>query len=140
MFGLTFPEEHQSASKPSWTFSLDYQVTPSLMVYVAQRGSWRTGSYNYSVVPIDAPASAGGNRFGPETTRDVELGLKYNGRELGMPITLNLAVYQQWVKDIQRAGYVVGTGGTPSLLTTNVPAGRRSPASRSRARSSRATG
>jgi len=73
VFGLAFPTEHQSASKPSWTFSLDYQVTPSLMVYVAQRGSWRAGSYNYSVVSIHSTAAAGGNRFGPETIRDVEV-------------------------------------------------------------------
>ncbi len=121
VFGTTFAPEKQTASKPSWTFSADYQLTPSVLVYVAQRGSWRTGGYNYSVTPLNVTAEFGGNRFNPETTRDVEAGIKYSGRELGVPVTFTAALYNQWVKNVQRAAYVPGVGGTPSLLTANVP-------------------
>ena len=113
--------ERSNASKPSWTASVDYQATPSLLLYATTRGSWRTGGFNYSVAPINATAADGGNRFGPETTRDVEVGVKYSGSDIGLPVTFNADVYNQWVSDIQRAAYVVGAGGTPTLLTVNVP-------------------
>lgn len=119
IFGNADPEK-QKASKPSWTISLDYKVTPDLLVYAAQRGSWRSGSYNYSTAPVNEVAADGGNKFLPETTYDVELGVKYSGDGLGVPVTLNADVYQQWVKNIQRAVYI-NQGGVVSLLTGNVP-------------------
>jgi iron complex outermembrane receptor protein len=121
VFGTSFPEEEMNTSNPSWTTSLDYQLTPSLLVYVASRGSWRTGGYNYSALPVNAMAAAGGNAFGPEKTKDVELGFKYSGAELGLPVTFNADVFDQRVTNIQRAIYVIGVGGSPSLFTVNVP-------------------
>jgi iron complex outermembrane recepter protein len=109
--------------KPSWTFSLDYQATPELLLYITQRGSWRTGGFNYSTVPVSANAAAGGNIFNPETSRDVEIGLKYSGRGMGVPVTFTIAAYQQWVKNVQRAAYVPGFTG-PGLVTANVPKAR----------------
>ncbi|HMP57110.1 MAG TPA: TonB-dependent receptor, partial [Novosphingobium sp.] len=121
VFGTAAPKEVLKDDKPSWTVSLDYKLADDVLLYVAHRGTWRAGGYNYSVPPIDATADQGGNRFLPETTKDVELGLKYSGNGLGVPLTLNLAGYVQWVKNIQRAAYVPEPGGTPSLVTTNVP-------------------
>lgn len=121
VFGTAAPKEVLKDNKPSWTVSVDYKLADDVLVYVSHRGSWRAGSYNYSVPPIDATADQGGNRFLPETTKDVEIGLKYSGDGLGVPVTLNLAGYTQWVKNIQRAAYVPEPGGTPSLVTTNVP-------------------
>jgi iron complex outermembrane recepter protein len=115
--------EKQKASKPSWTVSIDYKVTPELLIYAAQRGSWRSGGYNYSVPPLNVTAAGGGNRFLPETTYDVEVGAKYSGDSLGMPMTMNVDVYSQWVKDIQRAAYILTPAGV-SLLTVNVPRAR----------------
>ena len=117
-----FPDtEEQSASKPSWTVSLDYQATPDLMLYVAHRGSWRAGGYNYSVTPINVTAANGGNRYLPETTYDIEAGIKYSGDGLGVPVTFNIDVFNQWVKDIQRAAYVLHPVNGVTLLTVNVP-------------------
>ena len=121
LFGTDWPLEVLKDNKPSWTVSLDYKVSDDLLVYLTHRGSWRAGGYNYSVPPIDATAGEGGNRFNPETTKDVELGLKYSGDGLGVPVTFNVAAYQQWVDNIQRAAYVPEPSGTPSLVTTNVP-------------------
>ncbi|MEJ5976507.1 TonB-dependent receptor [Novosphingobium sp. PS1R-30] len=112
--------EKTSASKPSWTVSLDYQVTPELMVYVAHRGSWRAGGYNYSVTPLNVTAASGGNLFLPETTQDIEGGIKYSGSSLGVPVTFNADVFNQWVKNIQRSAYILTANGV-SLLTVNVP-------------------
>lgn len=113
--------EKQSASKPSWTVSLDYQATPELLFYVAHRGSWRAGGYNYSVTPINVTAADGGNRYLPETTQDIELGIKYSGDGLGVPVTFNADFYNQWVKDIQRAAYLLHPVNGVTLLTVNVP-------------------
>jgi len=121
LFGTAAPLEVLKDDKPSWTVSIDYKVTDDLLVYLSHRGSWRAGGYNYSVPPIDKTAGEGGNRFNPETTKDVELGLKYSGDSLGVPVTFNVAAYQQWVDNIQRAAYVPEPSGTPSLVTTNVP-------------------
>ncbi len=114
-------EERIRSHKPSWTASIDYQATPALLLYATTRGSWRTGGFNYSVAPIPLTAAQGGNVFRPETTEDVEIGAKYSGRVSGVPVTLNVDVFDQWVSDIQRAAYVVGAGGSPTLLTVNVP-------------------
>lgn len=121
LFGTAFPLERLKDDKPSWTVSADYKVSEDLLVYVSHRGSWRAGGYNYSVPPIDVTADEGGNRFNAETTKDVELGLKYSGDGLGVPLTLNIAAYNQWVNNVQRAAYVPEPSGTPSLVTTNVP-------------------
>jgi iron complex outermembrane receptor protein len=114
--------ERQKSSSPSWLFSLDYQVTPNLLVYLTHRGSWRTGGYNWNVFPTNLPGDQGGNVFVPEKTKDVEIGLKYSGDDLGVPITYNIDFYNQWTKEVQRAAYVNNPlNGTVNLFTVNVP-------------------
>jgi iron complex outermembrane receptor protein len=119
-FGVSRQETSQG--KPSWTASLDYKATPDLLLYVATRGSWRTGGFNYTSVPIDEFGETGGNAFRPETTQDVEAGLKYSGRLGNTPATLTLAVFNQWIQDVQRATFVDLGTGVPALVTSNVPA------------------
>ena len=111
--------ERMKAHKPSWTVSLDYQLTPSTLVYITQRGSWRAGGYNFSVAPVPTTAVDGGNVFVSETTKDIEIGLKYNGNELGLPASFTIAAYNQWIDDVQRGGFAPPLG----LLTTSVPKG-----------------
>jgi iron complex outermembrane receptor protein len=115
------PSEQQTASKPSWTVGLQYQLNPDLMVYTAARGSWRTGGYNGTAPPLDDYASGGGNKFKPETTKDIELGMKYAGAIDAIPVRLNIAAYNQWVDDIQRTAYLI-LNGSPLAITVNVPA------------------
>jgi iron complex outermembrane receptor protein len=120
---LFFPEnphETTKKSKPSWTASVDYKITNELLVYAATRGSWRAGGFNYSVQPVNSTAADGGNRFSPETTEDVEVGFKYSGDSLGVPITWNADFFNQWVKNIQRSAYISTAAGV-DLLTANVP-------------------
>jgi len=103
------PDASFTTRKPSWTLGLDYQLTPEALIYVAQRGSWRTGGYNGTSSVPDTSKPNGfpflNNQFKPETTWDVELGAKFAGTLGNMPSRLTLAVYDQTVKDIQRAVY-----------------------------------
>ncbi len=117
------PPERTKASKPSWTVSIDYRASPELLIYAVTRGSWRSGGYNYSTFPNNVTAAEGGNRFLPETTRDIEVGLKYSGTGFGIPIAFNADLFNQWVSNIQRASYFVSAGGL-TLLTANVPKAR----------------
>jgi iron complex outermembrane receptor protein len=94
------------ANKPSWNLSLDYKVSPSLLVYAAQRGSWRTGGFNGTASSLDANGNAIPNSFKPETTYDFEIGAKFNGRVANMPATINVAIYDQYIKNVIRAIYL----------------------------------
>jgi iron complex outermembrane recepter protein len=93
---------NRSDAEPSWLFGLDYKVTDDLMVYVNQRGSWRTGGFNGT----SANASPKADTFNPEKTYDVEVGAKFSGELAGRRTRLNLAVYDQIVKDAQRSPYI----------------------------------
>jgi iron complex outermembrane receptor protein len=112
--------EEQSAKKPSWNLSLEYQATQDLLLYAATRGSWRTGGFNGTSPAIPAYSSGGGNVFKPETTRDVELGAKFSGHVADIPVRLNVAAYNQWIDDIQRTAYLI-LNGNPLAITVNVP-------------------
>lgn len=94
------------ANKPSWNVSIDYKLTPSLLVYAAQRGSWRTGGFNGTASSTNAAGQPIPNTFSPETTYDFEIGAKFNGRVAGMPVTLNVALYDQYINNVIRAIYL----------------------------------
>ncbi|MBJ7483897.1 TonB-dependent receptor [Brevundimonas sp.] len=123
-FAPVFPgpvDEDVEASKPSWILGVDYQATPDLFFYANYRGSWRGGGFNYSAPPINALATAGGNKFDPETIEDVELGMKFRGEVGGVPVRFNVAAYQSWVDDVQRVAYVTNPTFGPSAVTVNAP-------------------
>jgi iron complex outermembrane receptor protein len=123
-------EQKLSFKNPSWTASVDYQVTPDLMIYATQRGSWRAGGLNFPVPPYpfdgtglvtdENPLGLVGNIFKPEKSRDIELGAKYSGSVGDVRINATFAFFSQWVKGIQRSAFQV-VGGAPSLVTVNVP-------------------
>jgi iron complex outermembrane receptor protein len=114
--------ERSKSSSPSWLVSLDYQITDTLLAYVTHRGSWRTGGFNWNVFPTPTSGNVGGNVFLPEKTKDIEIGMKYSGDELGVPVRLEVALYNQWVDNIQRADYFVNPlNATVNLFSINVP-------------------
>jgi iron complex outermembrane receptor protein len=102
-------------SKPSWLVGLDYRVTDDLLVYFNHRGSWRTGGFN-GTSGASFPAAA---TFEPETTYDFELGAKFAGNLGGNRLIVNLAMYDQYINDVQRAPYL-----NISALAGNVNAAR----------------
>jgi iron complex outermembrane recepter protein len=120
--GNSYPSDPQEVEfhKPSWQVGLDYQITPHTLAYVQSRGSWRSGGLNGVAPPVLATAAAGGDEFLPETTHDVEVGLKLSGEALGFPSHLNMAIYNQWIDNVQRAEFPV-VGGHSVAVTINVP-------------------
>ena len=112
--------EKSDYSDPSWTDGVEYQFTPTTLFYLENRGSWRTGGFNGTAPDMDTTAANLGNVFLPETTYDVEGGMKYSGELFGRPTRLNLAAYNQWVSNVQRL-VVIEVGAIPVGLTTNVP-------------------
>lgn len=110
--------QRRNLSDPSWTFNLRYQADDRNMFYIAQRGSFRSGNFNGTVLPLNDA-----NFFGNETTKDYELGYKFNGRVSGAPFRFSIAAYQQDVKNAQHAVYAV-VGGNPAGFTLNVPRAR----------------
>ena len=100
------PNGRIAASKPSWTVGLDWQATDHLLLYVAQRGSWRTGGFNGTSANFSDPLNPVTNEFKPETTWDVEVGAKFAGHLGAMPARLNIAVYQQTVRNLIRSVYI----------------------------------
>lgn len=89
-------------SKPSWLASVDYRVTESLLVYFNHRGSWRTGGFN----ALSAAQAPNPDSFKPETTYDFELGAKFAG-DIGSTRTqINVAIYDQYLKNVQRSVYI----------------------------------
>jgi iron complex outermembrane receptor protein len=116
------PSESKEFSAPSWQVGLEYQITPSVLAYVVQRGSWRSGGFNGYSPSNPTLAQFGGNEFLPEKTHDVELGAKFHGSLLGAPTVLNVALYNQWITQIQRVIYAFA-GANASAFTANIPAG-----------------
>ena len=109
-------KKHLSA--PAWTFNLAYQLNPQNMFYFAQRGSFRSGNFNGTVVPVN-----NANFFKNEYAHDFELGYKFNGRVADLPLQFNAAIYEELVKNAQHAVYAV-VGGAPAGFTLNVPRAR----------------
>ena len=108
-----------STKKPSWTLGLQDQVNPNLLLYAATRGSFKSAGFNYSTAPKIGDGSAGGNGYKTENVMDVELGMKLQSNANGMPVRLNLAAYNNWIRDRQATAY--GNVGGPAALTVNVP-------------------
>ncbi|MFT3930630.1 MAG: TonB-dependent receptor [Spongiibacteraceae bacterium] len=117
-------KQDETFEKPSWELGLEYDLNANTLTYLKTRGSFRSGGFNGSADAKDADATGGGNKFDAETIRDIEAGLKYQGYVLDRPSRLNLALYKEWVKDVQRIEFPDpdGPGGVPSIaVTANVP-------------------
>jgi iron complex outermembrane receptor protein len=106
--------------KLSWTAGLQNQVTPGLLLYANTRRSFRSGGFNFHAPPTPGFANTSGGEFRPEIATDVELGAKFRSDAGGMPVRLNLAAYNMWVKNIQRANYVAIFGALAGI-TVNIP-------------------
>ena len=117
VLGLTTAQnvQRRNLSDPSWTFNLQYQLNNSNMLYIAQRGSFRSGNFNTVVLPLNDA-----NFFANENAKDIEIGYKFSGRVANVPARLNVAAYQVTVKNAQHAIYAI-VGGNPAGFTVNVP-------------------
>ncbi len=115
-------KQDETFEEPSWEVGLEYDLNDATLTYLKTRHSFRSGGFNGSAPPVDANATGGGNKFDMETVQDVELGLKYQGQVFERPARLNLAVYKQWVDDVQRIEFPDPPGPVASIaVTANIP-------------------
>ena len=114
------PHQNKSYGNVSWTLGVQEQVNPNFLLYAASRRSYRNGGFNNVVRPVPGPGTAGGNGYGRETVTDGEIGAKYQGQAGGLPIRLNVALYQNWIENAQRVAYTL-SAGSPAAITVNVP-------------------
>lgn len=105
--------------KPSWLVSLDYRLNADNMVYLAHRGSWRTGGFNVTSINV-TPDGVVPDSFKPETTWDIEAGYKFSGMLGSVPSRINLAVYEQVIEDVQRTVYLQITSQTGNVAEAKV--------------------
>ena len=115
-------QNHQSVTfgNVGWTFGLQEQYNPNLLLYVVTRRSYKDGGFNAFQLPQVGFSATGGDQYKTEAVTDVEVGTKYQGVLYNVPTRLNVAIYQNWITDSQRAAFA-SIDGNPSSITVNVP-------------------
>lgn len=91
-------------TEPTWDISLNYQVTPDNLVYVAHRRGYRAGSARSATSPD----------VRPELVNDFEIGSKNQLRFGDTSVRFNVAGYYGSYKDLQRNITLVLNGVTAS--------------------------
>jgi iron complex outermembrane receptor protein len=85
--------------KLTWTFGVDYQLSPSVFTYAVARRGYRSGG-------INSPRLAGTlidlQAYAPQVVDDIELGVKTNWRMGDLSGRLNVAAFRGKFKDLQR--------------------------------------
>jgi len=118
----TLYKNHQTVSfgNVGWTFGVQDQFNPDLLLYAVTRRSYKDGGFNAFQLPQVGFSATGGDQYKTETVTDVEVGTKYQGRIFDVPTRLNIAIYQNWINNSQRAAFA-SIDGNPSSITVNVP-------------------
>lgn len=96
-----------------YTFGIDYQVNPDLLLYVTTRRGYKSGGINSTSVSADP-------FYDPEILEDIEVGLKYSWNSYGFRGRFNLAYFHMWYDGIQQQLSIIDaiTGGA-TVVTTN---------------------
>jgi iron complex outermembrane receptor protein len=104
-------------SDPSWLLSLDHKLSDAVMGYAKVARGYRTGGRNTrGSSTIESFAV-----FDPETVTEYEAGVK--SELFDRQLRLNLAVYHDQYKNIQRSVGVPTAGGAPTTIVTNAGKG-----------------
>jgi iron complex outermembrane receptor protein len=98
-------------SAPTYNLTLDYKITPNILVYVTNRTGYKSGGFN-TVVNSQVPSS-----FAPEKVKDIELGMKADWNLAGIPMRTNVDVFRDKYKDIQRSVFLANPQQPGSILT-----------------------
>ena len=83
---------------PTWTAGLDYQITPSTLVYVKGSRGYKSGGFNLST-----PKQSAFSEFKPEFVTDVEIGLKADWDIMGIKARTDIAAFHDDYGNIQRS-------------------------------------
>ena len=102
----------------TYNFAIDYKATPDLLIYATTRKGYKPGGINLTQAN---PAPDGFVAiFKPETLQDVEIGAKLRFASGIVNGHVNLALYQQWYKDIQRNQVLPGAPGSGVVSITQI--------------------
>jgi len=101
----------------TYNFSLDYKVTPDILVYATTRKGFKSGGFNVNANVL-IPTT-----FEPETVKDYELGIKADFNAGGMPLRTNVAVFKDKYKNIQRSVFLPNPAGGILTFLSNAAAG-----------------
>jgi iron complex outermembrane receptor protein len=89
----------------SYTFGVDYQITPTILTYVTARSAFKAGGVN-SELPAGSPFAT----FQPEELKDVEVGLKADFHVDDMAARANIDLFRGDYTNIQRTTPVDSDG------------------------------
>ena len=104
----------------SYTFGLNYQITPDVLIYAKSSKGFRSGGQN---LRASGNAGAAFTPFEPEIAREQEAGLK--SEFFDRRVRFNLAAFYNEVSDIQRLTLVTNvTNGVTSTATVVGNAGK----------------
>jgi len=81
----------------TWNFSLNYQATPSTLIYASAGHGFQAGGAN-TQIPLKQYQT-----YKPETVNSFETGIKSDYRIAGRPARTNLSVFYSKYKDQQRS-------------------------------------
>lgn len=97
---------------PSYTATLDYDVTDGVHAYITARDAYKSGGVNGPV-----PVGSEYRIFPPERLSDIEIGLKSQFSLGNVDVRMNVAAYRGIYSNIQRTTVEsVATPGGPVLL------------------------
>jgi len=82
---------------PSWTLSLDYQLTPTMLLYVTGRHGYKSGGFNGQ-----APSLAL-LKYGSERVTDAEIGMKADWDIGGIKARTNIDLFHDTFSNTQRS-------------------------------------
>ena len=103
---------HASFTEPTYDISLNYQIDPDHLVYIAHRHGYRSGVAATGAAPL----------IRPEKVDDIEVGSKNQLRVGDTAVRLNLVGYYGKYKDLQRNVSAI-VNGIPASLDRNAAKG-----------------
>ncbi len=119
--GAPLAPARTKSSGTNTELSLDAQVTPDLLVYVARRTGYRPGGLNTvtnsSGLPSFTPA------YSPELVKDIEAGAKYDFGIGALRGRLNAGLFRADYTNIQ-VGYNAAVNGVTATYIVNAAAAR----------------
>jgi len=114
--GSCLRNQSLNSSDSNYNFSLNWQASKDLLLYVAERKGYKSGSFN--AFESDPALST----FAPEVVYDTEVGLKSDLRIAGIPIRNNIALFSDHYDNIQTTAYVQTSQGTIEVTLNSNPA------------------
>jgi iron complex outermembrane receptor protein len=83
---------------PTWTAGLDYQLTPTTLLYVKGSRGYKSGGFNLST-----PKQSAFSNFKPEYVTEVEIGAKADFDLMGVKLRTNVDLFHDDYSNIQRS-------------------------------------